>query len=190
MAQGRRTSGRMTLGKAPSGIEGLDDITGGGLPRGRPTLVCGTAGRGKTLLGLEFLVRGATEHGEPGVLMAFEETAEDLAKNAASLGFELEKQVAQKKLGIDCVLLLDHRVVDQLSTRCRARQFERRRTVVEAQIAALRAEVEGESLDFDQEVQRATAKTAQRDRQRSELQAHRQSPLHNGRRNTVVGVRR
>ena len=67
------------LAKAPTGIQGLDEITGGGLPRGRPTLVCGGAGCGKTLLAMEFLVRGATEYGEPGVFMAFEETAEELA---------------------------------------------------------------------------------------------------------------
>ena len=65
-----------SLPKAPTGIEGLDEITGGGLPRGRPTLVCGSAGCGKTLLAMEFLVRGATEFDEPGVFMAFEETAE------------------------------------------------------------------------------------------------------------------
>ena len=63
------------LEKAPTGIAGLDEITGGGLPRGRPTLVCGGAGCGKTLLAMEFLVRGATEFGEPGVFIAFEETA-------------------------------------------------------------------------------------------------------------------
>src|SRR3984893_16867215 len=88
----------LDLPKAPSGIEGLDEITGGGLPRGRPTLVCGSAGCGKTLLAIEFLVRGATEFGEPGVFMAFEETAEELAQNVRSLGFDLDDLVAQKKL--------------------------------------------------------------------------------------------
>ena len=77
------------LPKCPTGIAGLDEITGGGLPRGRPTLVCGGAGCGKTLLAMEFLVRGATQFDEPGVFMAFEETAEELAKNVASLGFDL-----------------------------------------------------------------------------------------------------
>src|SRR5580692_2378128 len=92
-----------TLPKAPSGIQGLDEITQGGLPRGRPTLVCGSAGCGKTLLAMEFLVRGATEYGEPGVFMAFEETAEDLTQNVRSLGFDLKKLVRQKKLVLDFV---------------------------------------------------------------------------------------
>src|SRR3977135_3597910 len=91
------------LAKAPTGIKGLDEVTNGGLPLGRPTLVCGGAGCGKTLLGVEFLVRGATELGEPGVFMAFEERAEDLAQNVASLGFDLNKLVAEKKLSIDHV---------------------------------------------------------------------------------------
>ena len=89
------------LAKSPTGIPGLDEITGGGLPAGRPTLVCGTAGSGKTLLAIEFLVRGATEYGEPGVFMAFEETAEDLAANVRSLGFDLPRLVAQHKLYVD-----------------------------------------------------------------------------------------
>src|SRR5687768_12859976 len=93
------------LPKAPTGINGLDEITGGGLPRGRPTLVCGSAGCGKTLLAIEFLVRGATEFGEPGVLMAFEETAEDLAQNVRSLGFDLEGLAEQKLLVVDYVRL-------------------------------------------------------------------------------------
>lgn len=90
------------LPKAASGIRGLDEITGGGLPRGRPTLVCGSAGAGKTLFSVEFLVRGI-EMGEPGVFMAFEETAEELAQNVASLGFDLEQLSAQKKLLVDFV---------------------------------------------------------------------------------------
>ena len=94
---------RRELPKAPSGIEGLDEITGGGLPRGRPTLVCGGAGCGKTLFAMEFLVRGATQFGESGVFMAFEETAEELAANVASLGFDVKKLEAQKKLAIDYV---------------------------------------------------------------------------------------
>src|ERR1051325_2524425 len=89
--------------KAPTGIQGLDEITGGGLPRGRPTLVCGGPGCGKTLLALEFLVRGATLYGEPGVFMAFEETAEELTSNAASLGFDLDALVEQGKLSLDYV---------------------------------------------------------------------------------------
>lgn len=95
--------GLRTLAKVPSGIQGLDEITGGGLPRGRPTLVCGGAGCGKTLFAVEFLVRGIIDHDEPGVFMAFEETAEDLAANVASLGFDLKKLEGQKKLAIDYV---------------------------------------------------------------------------------------
>jgi circadian clock protein KaiC len=92
-----------TLPKVPSGVHGLDEITGGGLPRGRPTLICGGAGCGKTLFAMEFLVRGAVEHGEPGVFMAFEETSEELAANVASLGFDLQRLIAQRKLAIDYV---------------------------------------------------------------------------------------
>src|SRR5512137_830773 len=94
---------RRQLPKAPSGIQGLDEITGGGLPRGRPTLVCGSAGCGKTLFAMEFLVRGATEYDEPGVFMAFEETATELAQNVASLGFDLPGLIAQKKIALDHV---------------------------------------------------------------------------------------
>jgi circadian clock protein KaiC len=94
---------RQTLPKTPSGIQGLDEITDGGLPRGRPTLVCGGAGCGKTLFAVEFLVRGACEYGESGVFMAFEETAEELAANVGSLGFDLKKLEAEKKLAIDYV---------------------------------------------------------------------------------------
>lgn len=92
-----------TLPKTLTGIQGLDEITGGGLPSGRPTLVCGGAGSGKTLFGVEFLVRGATQYHEPGVFMSFEETIPDLTKNAASLGFDLARLVADKKLFIDHV---------------------------------------------------------------------------------------
>src|ERR1700680_3849200 len=92
-----------TLPKSRTGIQGLDEITTGGFPSGRPTLVCGSAGAGKTLLAMEFLVRGATEYGEPGVFMAFEETAADLAENVRSLGFDLEKLIRQKKLVVDYV---------------------------------------------------------------------------------------
>lgn len=91
------------LQKARTGIEGLDEITHGGLPQGRPTLVCGGPGCGKSMLGMEFLIRGATEFNEPGVLMTFEETAEDFAKNVAGLGFDLEKLIRQKKIVIDYV---------------------------------------------------------------------------------------
>src|SRR5512142_644172 len=94
---------RQQLSKAPSGIGGFDEITGGGLPRGRPTLVCGGAGCGKTLFATEFLVRGAIEYGEPGVFMAFEETERELTANVASLGFDLRALQAKKKLVIDYV---------------------------------------------------------------------------------------
>jgi circadian clock protein KaiC len=94
---------RLELAKAPTGIVGLDDITHGGLPQGRPTLVCGTAGCGKSLMGIEFLVRGVMQFNEPGVLMTFEEPAEDIKKNVASLGFDLDDLIARKKLHIDHV---------------------------------------------------------------------------------------
>ncbi len=93
------------LEKTPTGITGLDEITAGGLPKGRPTLICGNAGCGKTLLSLEFLVRGATKHNEPGVFLAFEETEDELAKNVASLGFDLKSLIARKKVLIDYVHL-------------------------------------------------------------------------------------
>ena len=100
----RKATSRLTLlKKAPTGIHGFDDVTDGGLPAGRPTLVCGSAGCGKSLFGLEFLVRGATQYGEPGVLMTFEERAEDIAKNVASLGFDTDALIAEKKLIIDFV---------------------------------------------------------------------------------------
>ena len=103
MAKAATNQPKQTLPKAPSGIAGLDEITGGGLPRGRPTLVCGAAGCGKTLLAMEFLVRGATEFGEPGVFVAFEETAADLTQNVRSLGFDLDALVRRKKLVLDHV---------------------------------------------------------------------------------------
>jgi circadian clock protein KaiC len=92
-----------TLPKCKTGIQGLDEITNGGLPQGRPTLVCGGAGCGKTLLGIEFLVRGAMLHDEPGVFLAFEETAEELAQNVASLGFDLDDLIEKKKLAVDYI---------------------------------------------------------------------------------------
>jgi circadian clock protein KaiC len=92
-----------TLAKAPTGIQGLDEVTQGGLPRGRPSLVCGPAGCGKTLLAMEFLVRGITQFGEPGVFVAFEETRDDLVANVASLGFDLAQLEADRMLVIDHV---------------------------------------------------------------------------------------
>ena len=93
------------LQKCPTGITGLDELTQGGLPKGRPTLVTGSAGSGKTLLAMEFLVKGATQYDEPGVFMAFEETSEDLTKNVASLGFDLDGLTRKKKLAIDYVYI-------------------------------------------------------------------------------------
>jgi len=90
-----------TLPKSPTSIQGLDEITGGGLPKGRPTLVCGGAGCGKTLFAMEFLVRGATLYNEPGVFISFEETEKELTANVASLGFDLDKLVAQKKIWLE-----------------------------------------------------------------------------------------
>jgi circadian clock protein KaiC len=91
------------IAKCPTGIRGLDEITDGGLPRGRPTLICGAAGCGKTLLAMEFIVRGAREFNEPGVFMAFEETGKELADNVASLGFDLPTLIRRKKVAVDHV---------------------------------------------------------------------------------------
>jgi len=91
--------------KCPTGIRGLDEITLGGLPRGRPTLVCGNAGCGKTLLGMQFLVQGASLYDEPGVCLSFEETAEELAANVTSLGFDLNDLIARNKLAVDYVYI-------------------------------------------------------------------------------------
>ena len=91
------------LPKSPTGIAGLDEITGGGLPKGRPTLICGGAGSGKTLFSLEFLVRGARDYEEPGVFVAFEEKADELTANVASLGFNLEQLQKDKLIKLDHV---------------------------------------------------------------------------------------
>ena len=91
------------IAKCPTGIRGLDEITDGGLPKGRPTLICGAAGCGKTLLATEFIVRGAGEFNEPGVFMAFEETGKELADNVASLGFDLASLIRHKKVVVDHV---------------------------------------------------------------------------------------
>jgi circadian clock protein KaiC len=105
MKETRQRAHAVTTGisKAKTGITGLDEVTFGGLPAGRPTLVCGTAGCGKTLLGMEFLVRGATLFDEPGVFVAFEESAKELAENVRSLGFDLDKLQRQKKILIDYI---------------------------------------------------------------------------------------
>lgn len=93
------------LAKCPTGIQGLDEVAFGGLPRGRPTLVAGSAGSGKTLLGIEFLVRGARDFNEPGVFMAFEETVKEITTNVASLGFDLAALMKQRKLAMDYVYI-------------------------------------------------------------------------------------
>jgi circadian clock protein KaiC len=93
----------VVLEKCPTGIRGLDEITKGGLPRGRPTLLCGGAGCGKTLFAMEFLMRGAMDYGEPGVFMTFEETPEDLAKNFSSLGFDLPDMISRGLIATDHV---------------------------------------------------------------------------------------
>ena len=99
------TRGEAPVGieKCPTGIDGLDEITGGGLPRGRPTLVAGGPGCGKTLLGIEFIVRGILRYGEPGVIIALEERAEDLSQNVRAIGYDLEALVARGKLVVDYV---------------------------------------------------------------------------------------
>jgi len=91
------------LEKAHTGIVGFDEVTNGGVPKGRPTIVCGGPGCGKTMFALEFLVRGATQYNEPGVLMTFEETSEEMARNVASLGFDLKGLAARKKLVLEYV---------------------------------------------------------------------------------------
>lgn len=105
MSRSRRieVAAKKGIGKCPTGIVGLDQITEGGLPKGRPTLICGSAGCGKTILAMEFLVRGATQFNEPGVFMAFEETVPELSKNVASMGFDLPALIARKKLAMDYV---------------------------------------------------------------------------------------
>ena len=93
-ASKQRTSSKLQdkqVKKSPTGINGLDEVTFGGLPQARPTLVCGGPGSGKTLLGIEFIVNGATLYDEPGVIITFEEKGDELAANVASLGFDLQK---------------------------------------------------------------------------------------------------
>ena len=100
-----RSNNVVGLQKERTGIPGFDEITGGGLPAGRPTLICGSAGAGKTLFAVEFLVRGATTYNEPGVFISFEETNEELATNTVSLGFDLNQLIADKKLIVDYVFI-------------------------------------------------------------------------------------
>ncbi|MBP1714351.1 MAG: circadian clock kinase KaiC [Deltaproteobacteria bacterium] len=105
MAKGNGKFSQASLPKTPTGIPGLDEITGGGLPQGRPTLICGSAGCGKTLLAMHFLVQGVLQYHEPGVFMTFEENAEELKKNFASLGFDLNGLSARKKVLLDHVFI-------------------------------------------------------------------------------------
>ena len=97
-----KPSKRSSLVKVATGIQGFDDITGGGLPQGRPTLVCGGPGCGKTLFALQFLVHGAA-HGESGVFVTFEETEEDLLENSASLGHDVAGLIARKRLALEYI---------------------------------------------------------------------------------------
>ncbi|HTE32127.1 MAG TPA: ATPase domain-containing protein, partial [Chryseolinea sp.] len=103
LKESRSSNFARQLGKSPTGINGLDEITFGGIPTGRPTLVCGGPGCGKTLLAIEFVVRGALHYNEPGVIIAFEEKSGELATNVSSLGFDLNKLEREKKLKVDYV---------------------------------------------------------------------------------------
>ena len=106
MPTNRSSNGRSrSVPKVPTGIAGLDEITAGGLPRGRPTLVCGGAGCGKTLLALQFLAQGAAQHGEPGVFVSFEETSAEITENASSIGIDLGRLAARRRLVLDHVHL-------------------------------------------------------------------------------------
>ncbi|OQP62201.1 circadian clock protein KaiC [Niastella populi] len=107
MSRSVKKSNTTAFEKTPTGINGFDEITNGGLPANRPTLVCGEAGAGKTLFSIEFIVRGILQYNEPGVIMVFEEKAEDLEQNVASLGFNL------KKLQKDGLLWIDHVHIDR-----------------------------------------------------------------------------
>ncbi|MGC2723296.1 MAG: ATPase domain-containing protein, partial [Candidatus Acidiferrales bacterium] len=103
---------RSSLAKAPTGIQGLDEVTGGGLPKGRVTLVCGSAGCGKSLFAMEFLVHGAVRYAEPGVCMDFEETEAKLRANVSSLGFDLRDLTKRKKLLVDFVAVERNQIAE------------------------------------------------------------------------------
>ena len=98
---------RNRLSKVPTGIGGLDEITEGGLPRGRPTLIAGASGTGKTLLAMQFLVNRASKYGESGLFVTFEESAPEMITNFASFGWDLDKLIEQRKLAIECVSVSD-----------------------------------------------------------------------------------
>lgn len=101
----KSTSSANKIQKCPTGITGFDDVTEGGLPRNRTTLISGSTGSGKTLLGLDFLIKGATEYKETGIFVSFEESEEELYKDVASLNLDLKKLVSQKKIMIEHILL-------------------------------------------------------------------------------------
>ncbi len=107
-----KTNSLSSLPKTPTGITGLDEVTGGGLPTGRPTLICGSAGCGKTLFAMEFLVAGAAKYDEPGVFMSFEESEDDLNQNVTSLNFDLKKLQKQKKILIEHIFLDRSEIVE------------------------------------------------------------------------------
>ncbi|MCG8603755.1 AAA family ATPase, partial [bacterium] len=108
--RGSRKKMPVQLSKCATGIHGIDEVTEGGLPKGRPTLVCGKAGCGKTLLSMEFLVRGALQYDDPGVFFCFEENGKELAENVASFGWDLGKLEAEKKFSIDHIDLEHQRI--------------------------------------------------------------------------------
>src|SRR5580765_4256770 len=108
----RERSAAVELPKVPTGIDGLDQVTRGGLPKGRPTLICGAAGCGMTLMAMEFLVRGATQFNEPGVFVTFEESPEELAANVRSLGFDIDRLVAEEKIAVDFVRIEAAEIVE------------------------------------------------------------------------------
>ena len=97
----KKTTASLKLKKSLTGINGFDEITEGGLPKNRPTIICGNTGCGKTVMSMEFLVKGATKYNEPGVFMSFEETDEELASNMESLHFNLGSLIKQKKIYIE-----------------------------------------------------------------------------------------
>ncbi|MDB4994338.1 MAG: circadian clock protein KaiC, partial [Myxococcaceae bacterium] len=119
-SQGKRTPRKaaksakrnQTLHKAATGITGLDQVTSGGLPQGRPTIVCGGPGSGKTLLAMQFLVHGAVHDDEPGVYLTFEETVDDLIVNTTSLGWDLSTLIAQQKIFIDYIHVDRHEIAE------------------------------------------------------------------------------
>ena len=107
-----RVAKRNLLPKCPTGIKGFDEITQGGLPKNRATLVCGGAGSGKTLLGIDFLINGANNYNEPGVFMSFEESADELYQDVASINLDLKGLVSKKLIALEHVVL-EHRDIQE-----------------------------------------------------------------------------